>query len=265
MKKKDTRKIIEANREGWDKAEPFHRTAKLNDLKKSFEKKDFIYINGIAFKIFQLIGIKKKSVVQLMCNNGRELLSLKRLGAGRCVGVDFSESFLKQAHELAELTGLESEFICADVLQTPVSLYSNFDIVFITSGSLRWVPDLGRLFEKVKLLLRPGGHFIMTEMHPVLNILDDSKDQAILKNSYFRSEPFLQTEGLDYWTDQPYNSPPVYHFQHTLGEIIGQCLNHGMQLRHFHEHAMDLSGGRYSRQEPRVFPLSFSLIAQTAK
>ena len=47
------------------------------------------------------LGLEGKSVIQLCCNNGREILSVKNLGAARCVGVDQSAPFLEQAAELA--------------------------------------------------------------------------------------------------------------------------------------------------------------------
>ena len=39
------------------------------------------------------IGVAGKRVIQLCCNDGRELLSVRHLGAAYCVGVDQSRPF----------------------------------------------------------------------------------------------------------------------------------------------------------------------------
>jgi hypothetical protein len=83
-----------------------------------------------------------------------------------------------------------------------------------------------------------------------------------MAHSYFRSEPVKHTTGLDYWNNQPYDSLAVYWFPHTLGEIVTQCLAHGLQICQFNEYPMDLSGGRYSQTDDLKLPLSFSLVAR---
>ena len=75
-------------------------------------------------------------------------------------------------------------------------------------------------------------------------------------------ETVAHAEDCPHWQDQPYDSPPVYYFQHTLGDILSQCISHGLRIRHFYEHPLDLSGGRYSSSEDIKLPLSFSLVAQ---
>lgn len=265
MKKKADEKYIALNQRGWEQAAPVHRRAKFDDLKNAFQNQSFIYLNRIAYYLFRKIGVVGKSILHPMCNNGRELLSLKRLGAKRCVGVDFSEEFINQGKELARHTGLACEFIIGDILSLPGSLEGEFDIVFISSGSLRWIPDINKLFDIITSLLAGRGSLLVTEMHPVLNIYDSNQQNCGGTGgsfSYFHNKPFKHDKGLNYWEDQPYDSPPVYYFQHTLGDILSQCLSHGLRIRHFNEYPLDLSGGRYSRFKDIKLPLSFSLVAQ---
>lgn len=256
---------IHANRAGWEKAEPVHRKARFDQLKVDFQNPEFLYLTQVALPAVRRLGVAGKSVVQLMCNNGRELISLKRLGAARCVGIDFSISFLRQAHELCDITNLECEFLCCEVSQVPTSLFGQFDMVFISSGSLRWIEDLGCFFEKIKQLLKTGGTLLLTEMHPILNMIDNADYDVSprdIKYSYFHKDPIRDTRGLDYWNQQPYDAPPVYYFQHTLGEIFTLCFAHRLAPLHFNEHHIDLSGGWYTKRGDFKFPLSYSLVAQ---
>ena len=65
-----------------------------------------------------------KSAVQIACNNGQDLLSLKNMGAGECLGIDQADAFLAQARELAEVAGHDGDvsFLAADVYALPASL-----------------------------------------------------------------------------------------------------------------------------------------------
>ncbi|UCE93059.1 MAG: methyltransferase domain-containing protein, partial [Flavobacteriaceae bacterium] len=170
--------------------------------------------------------------------------------------------------ELANSTKMECEFVCSDVLKIPNKSHGKFDIVFISSGSIRWVPDLPNFFQIIETLLTHGGYLLITEMHPILNTIDGNKKIKLhkhIKHSYFKKEPFRDRQSLVYWEDQKYDPPPVYYFHHTLGEIITQCLYNKMSLSHFLEHPMDLSFGRFSRQGDIKLPLSFSLLARKGK
>lgn len=265
MKLNPNEEYLKLNRIGWDEAAPIHRKVTFDKLKKSFQNPKFIYLNQIALQAFQRIGINGKSIAHLMCNNGREILSLKRMGAGECVGFDFSQNFINQGVELANLTNLTVEFICSDVLKIPNSYNEKFDIVFISSGSIRWVINLPLFFQVIRRLLKHGGKLLITEMHPILNTVDDNKRTngfSMLQFSYFRNGPIKDTRGLNYWEDKKYEAKPVYYFPYTLGEIISQCLYHQMNILHFNEHSLDLSGGRFSKQGSMKLPLSFSLIAK---
>ena len=56
------------------------------------------------------MGVQGKDVVQLCCNNGRELISIQRMGANRCVGVDISAAFIAQAEQLNDAAGADCTF-----------------------------------------------------------------------------------------------------------------------------------------------------------
>src|ERR1700751_4349683 len=80
-----------ANREAWDEAAPIHARRTFDQLLTDFRRPGHSCLDALETRTLRDIGLARKSVVQICCNNGRELLSAKNLGAGRCVGFDISD------------------------------------------------------------------------------------------------------------------------------------------------------------------------------
>ena len=74
---------------------------------------------------------RDKAVIQLGCNNGRELISVKKAGAGRCVGIDVSDKFIAQARQLASVGDAEVDFVRSSVYDIPHSFDGQFDLVYV--------------------------------------------------------------------------------------------------------------------------------------
>jgi ubiquinone/menaquinone biosynthesis C-methylase UbiE len=208
-----------------------------------------------------------KDVVQLCCNNGRELLSVKNLGAGACVGFDSAEGFIEQAHELAAASGLACEFVCTDVYDIPADYDSSFDLVTITIGVLSWMPDLPDFLAVAARLLRPGGALFIYEQHPILDMIEPGKaDEPVAWDySYFRREPFVDLDGLDYYGGETYQSKPLTSFHHRLSEVIMAGLASGLAVEHIEELAGHISNCWYNveRQGPEL-PMSYTLVLRKA-
>ena len=132
---------IEANRQSWDEAAPIHARLKLAELIANFRKPGYSCLDEIETAILERIGVKGKTVAQLCCNNGREILSVKNMGAGRCVGFDISEAFLDQGRRMAEAGKIDCEFVAGNVYDIPTSYDGQFDLITVTIGALGWLPD----------------------------------------------------------------------------------------------------------------------------
>jgi ubiquinone/menaquinone biosynthesis C-methylase UbiE len=253
---------IEANRRMWNETAGIHEQGYVEGLLERVQAPDFCTFDEVEKRIFAQIGLTGKAVVQLCCNNGRELISVKKAGAGRCVGVDISDKFIDQARKLAGLGGVDVEFVCAGVYDLPHEYDGRFDLVYITIGALGWLPDIGAFFGVVSRLLAPGGRLFIYEMHPMLNMFEPEKGLTV-DSSYFRSEPFVEQESPDYFDRSQVVNATSYWFHHTLAEIIGGCLNHGLELTHFEEYGHDISMVYAAFAHlPNKPPLCFSLVAR---
>lgn len=253
---------IEANRKMWNETADIHAQGYVAELLEQVKAPDFSTFDAVEKRIFAQLGLAGKAVIQLSCNNGRELISVKKAGAGRCVGVDVSDKFIAQGRQLAGLGNVEVEFARASVYDIPPGFDGQFDLVYITIGALGWLPDLDTFFGIVSGLLRTKGQLFIYEMHPILNMFDPDKGLTV-EASYFQGEPFVEEEGPDYLDPSQVVKAVSYWFPHKLSDVIGGCLRHGLSLTHFKEYGHDLSVAYAAFEHlAKKPPLSYSLVAR---
>lgn len=258
---------VEANRRAWDAAAPHHRRhAQFDALLAGFAEPGFSCLDRVATAHLRSLGIAGKAVAQLCCNNGRELLSIKNLGAGRCVGFDQSAGFLAQARELAAAGGLDCDFVEGDVHALPADYDAAFDLVLVTIGVFGWMPDLEAFFRAAARLLKPGGRFFAYEEHPIMGMFEPN-DPTRPVHSYFKPEPFEEDDAMDYYGGAAYESPVHYWFVHPLSAVVTGCLGAGLMLEHLREYPHNISEGAKDvfENQPAQLPLSYTLVACKTK
>jgi len=256
-----------ANRIAWNEAASRHAAQNNARLLKAFENPDYVHFEGEILDTLSRIDVVGKSVIQICCNNGAETLSLRNMGASRCVGVDAAEEFLAHGRQMIERAGAEDqvELIQCDVYDLPRELYGSFDIVLTTIGVLSWMPDLEAFFQILQGLLKPGGKLIIEEMHPILFMYEEGIDGAAsaIEYSYFEDHVWEETTGLDYYGDEEYESPPHYSFMHRLDSILMAGINNGLTLRSFKELDYDISFFCSDLEDgPTTPPLGFVMVMQ---
>ena len=267
--KKTRADYVAANRAAWEASAPQHRAgAAFAELAAGFARPGFSCLDEILTAALAEVGLAGKAAAQLCCNNGREILSLENLGAGPCVGFDQSGAFLAQARELAAAGGLESRFVETDVYAIPAEYDGKFDLVMITIGVFGWMPDLGRFFDVAARLLTPGGALVVYEQHPIMNMTEpwDADDPHRLAHSYFKAEPFEETESIVY--DDSARAPVSTHywFVHTLADILTACLERGLALEGYREYPHNISSADYDIYDgqPAQLPQTYLLVARKA-
>lgn len=242
---RDREKYVAANRVAWNEAASRHSAHNHAKLREQFIKGGCNFLEDEVVSMLEAIGVRDKSVVQIACNNGIDLLSLKGMGAGRCLGIDQAEQFLEEARELTELAGYENDvsFMAADAYALPEDLKDRFDIVLTTIGVLGWMPDLEDFFSTVSALIVSGGHWVMEETHPVLMMYEpgENGETSRIEHSYFRTEPFVETTGLDYFGHEQYASSANYSFTHKMSDIINAGIRVGLEVQGMDEVGRDIS------------------------
>ena len=246
----------------WNQTAEVYEVEGFDALLEAARKSDFTTFDEVERRVFADINLNGKNVIQLGCNNGRELISVKKAGAARCVGIDVSEKILSQAQQLAEVSAQEVEFIRSSLYDLNNTYNTAFDLVYVTIGVLGWLPDLPGFFKVVETLLRPGGHLFLYDQHPILGIFDPAQ-KLVVDSSYFRQEPFVEEVLPDYMDPSQTGRATSYWFQHTLSSILSLCLNSKLDITHFEEYPHDLSEvyKAFEAFETKP-PLSYSLTAQ---
>jgi SAM-dependent methyltransferase len=256
---------IAANREMWNETAEIHERAKMQELLDQIARGGFSTLDAIERKIFAELGVARGlDVAQLCCNNARELLSLKLMGAGRAVGFDLSEKFLAQGARLAAAAGVELELVATSVYEVPASYDSGFDVVYVTVGAIGWLPDLAGFLAVVARLLRPGGMLFMYEMHPLLDMFDPDKGLAI-EHSYFKTDPYVGQGEPDYFDPAVTVSARSYWHHHRVADLIGGCLRNGLAIEGFEEYLHDVSNVFAHLAPLGKLPLAYTLLARRAR
>lgn len=260
--------IVAANRESWNEAAGRHRAhAQYAALLAGFATPGFSVLDDTLTARLLGLGLAGKAVVQLCCNNARELLSVKNLGAASVTGFDFAAAFLDQARELAAAGGIEAAFVQSEIARIPADYNKRFDLALVAIGVLGWMPDLAEFFATARRLLKPGGHLVIYEDHPILNMYDDRDRGGPPQpdESYFRSEPYRHDNGLDYWANQDYTARPCYWTFHKMSDVVMGVVRAGFALEDFEEFPHTVGTRAHFENQPQQLPLSYILVARAAR
>jgi SAM-dependent methyltransferase len=269
MDMKEIKKYTEANRSAWNEVAPRHQNARRLDLRAEFRKKGFSTLDPIETRTLRDIGVEGKRVAQLCCNNGQETLSLLSIGAESAVGFDISDAAIEEARELARISGLNVEFVRTDVYDIGEEFDREFDLVYVTIGSIYWLLDLTRFFGIVARLLNPVGALVLYDAHPFLNMLETPGDPAYdpgnplkIVYPYFKEDPWVDSSGIDYIGGTRYDGKTNYGFPHTISEVLNSMIRGGIQISELTEYPHDVSVCYRHLEQIGGLPLSYVVIGR---
>jgi SAM-dependent methyltransferase len=192
----------------------------------------------------ELPDVSGRRVLHLQCHFGMDSLVLARRGA-IVTGLDFSSPAIAAARELSTRLDLSARtrFVEADLYDalTAIPEPASFDLVYVTWGTICWLPDILRWTRIVASFIRPGGALYLAEAHPAACVLDD---RAALPDGmpgllvpYFLDGPFVEDEPRDYAnTAVVVKGARQYTFMHSLGRIVTGLITSGLTLDWLHEH-----------------------------
>jgi SAM-dependent methyltransferase len=268
MENPDSATAIAANRAAWDESAPLHHgNAAWQRISEGFRTPGFSCFDGqhaIIGAALADVGVAGKDVAQVCCNNGRETISLRNLGARRAVGFDQSAAFLAQARELNAIAGQDCLFVECDANAIPQEHKGQFDLVVITIGVFGWMPDIQRFMRSACGLLRPKGQLLVYEEHPVANMFEVRSERPMeAVNSYFKRHPFVERRAIVYDDTPPPDVNVHYWFVHPLSAVITAIIGCGLTIEVFQEFSQNISSTVFDaleKPEP-ILPLSYLLRA----
>ena len=261
---------LEANLKNWNDRVRVHTESRFYDVEGWLLKAP-----GPPSREIETLGdLEGKTLVHLQCHFGMDTLQWARAGVA-VTGVDFSPAAITEAISLAERAGLSerSSFVCSNVYDAPQALSGKrFDVVYVSLGALCWLPDVAAWGGVVADLLAPGGRLYLHDGHPFTSCFDDDGERVIY--SYFEEpdDPYVSDSASTYTDGEELSAIRTYEWNHSIGEIVGALLGHGLVLDSLMEHDWSLflrfpwleasTSGLLVIPEgrPRI-PLSFTILA----
>jgi SAM-dependent methyltransferase len=223
---------LAANQANWDDRAAIHVRSKFYDIDGWLRDEP----GPTALERSALGDTEGLSLVHLQCHIGTDTLRWARVGA-TVTGVDFSPVAVRGATTLAQRAGLSerSRFVCANVYDAPDSLSGErFDVVYVSLGSLCWLPSVEGWAEVVARLLKPGGRLFVHDVHPLSNCLDDDGERFAF--GYFETaEPLVFVSNETYTDGPPILRTTTYEWNHSLSDVFHALRFNGLVLDAFDE------------------------------
>ena len=185
----------------------------------------------------QLLALQPgERVVELACGNGQFSREMARAGV-EVVASDFSTVFVDRARSHAAQAGLTIDYRVVDVTDADQLLAlggaGSFDAAVCTMA-FHDVSDLAPLAVSLRALVKPGGRFVFSVMHPCFNGLNPTfvaetsdEDGAIITRYLLRIDRYLglQPERGIGILGQP---EPHWYFPRTLTELLSPFFDGGL-------------------------------------
>ena len=203
----------------------------------------------------RLLGLgPREDVLEIACGNGNFARRMATAGAN-VVATDFSERMIERARSHGWAGGGALEFRVVDAADGPALARlgeRRFDAAVCNMG-LMDMSTISPLFAELARLLRPGGRFVFSVMHPCFNCFStmvlEQEDRdgdlvevySIKVSEYLRPTP---KRGIAI-RNQP---APQHYFHRPLGVLLGAAFEAGFVLDALEEPAFapDSPPGRHA-------------------
>lgn len=231
--------FYEANRQNWNNRAELHSSDETGRYRIARVLAGGSSLHEIEAR--EIGDIAGKDIAHLQCHIGLDTLSLKHLGARSVTGLDFSATALKAARSFAAQAGTEARFVEASVYDARQALEGDFDLVFVTWGTIIWIDDIFRWGRVVSSLLRPGGKVYLLDMHPQLGQFDIDEGWPKLRFPWKTraADPIVFDLDYTYTGDpRPLTHRRFYEWIHPLSDVINALVVAGMSVDFLNEHAV---------------------------
>jgi SAM-dependent methyltransferase len=191
------------------------------------------------YELEEVGPVEGRTLLHLQCHFGLDTLSWARLGAV-VTGLDFSAEGIAAARTLAAELGIPATFVQSNVYDAPSAVEGQFDIVYTSRGVLVWLPDIVAWARVVAQLVRPGGTFYVTEIHPVAQVFADegvAPGELRLAYPYWSHAEPISFDSVGSYADRsaPTDGLRENGWDHSLGEIVTALIDAGLRIDFLHE------------------------------
>lgn len=136
-------------------------------------------------------NLKGKTVLDVGCGDGHDLLTYRQMGSKKLFGIDPSQEMVALAKETV---GRHATIKKCSVESTPFRA-RQFDII-IGRYSLHYVPSIDKAYKEMNRILKPGGAMIMVVPHPIRDLeIQKSKnygEKELIKAQLYYNDPTME-------------------------------------------------------------------------
>jgi len=143
-----------------------------------------------------LVGdVPGKRILEIGCRGGQNSIALARRGA-IAAGTDPSDQQVAHARELAAREGVQLRFYQSSLEDLSEFADRSQDVV-LSTYALSYVEDIDRCFREVFRVLKPGGIFVFSSDHPIMNVLSQEGPPWVVRRSYWDASQQWQQQGIE--------------------------------------------------------------------
>lgn len=182
----------------------------------------------------ELLGdLQGHRVLHLACSTCDEGMTMATRGA-QVVGVDISATHVRVGREKAAALGVDVDLRVGDMMDLDDDL-CDFDLAYISTGGICWVPDLDDWLAGVRNVLRPGGRILISEHHPFWETMGVAGDrQLTVLSDYFGQrelpeidDPTKAAIGKAETSDE---DDALQSFTWGIGTLVSALLRHDFRI-----------------------------------
>lgn len=223
----------QTNRRNWDERVAIH----LDDRTGIYDVEAFLRGGNalLPLELDEIGDVSGLKIAHLQCHFGIDTLSLARMGA-EVTGLDFSASAISAARELARQSGVQANFVEANVYDAAQHLTpAGFDMVYVSWGAIIWLQDIRAWADAVAAVLKPGGRLFLAEGHPTLQQLEEVDGKLVVTypldtTLHFREEKTYAGDG------QVLHNRDTFEWIHSMGSLFAALTEAGMRVESLREH-----------------------------
>ncbi len=214
--------IVEKNRQDWEKYSEKYMAFNLSDsvLERLKSRPESAFAPAVWAMLKEYLPeLKNQRVCVPSSGDNHAVLAFALMGA-RVTSCDISQNQLAAAKAAAEKLGLgdRAAFRQEDTMRLDGIEDEAYDLVYTSNGVHVWLNDLPSMYQNIHRILKPGGLYVMYELHPF-------------------QRPF--GEGLKavkpYDSTGPFEDETTVNFAWRIQDIVNAMLDAGVRLLHMEE------------------------------
>lgn len=164
----------------------------------------------------RLGDLKGKTLLDLGCGAGEDIVKYSDLGAASVYGVDASTAMIDAAKKIVK----HPDLLAVKGIEHTGLPDEAFDVV-VTRFSLHYLKKLDLAFSEIHRMLKQGGTLIVVVHHPL-------KDYLNQKQQIYGKQEIITTMLFD-------NAVPITYPTHTFGDYFSPTFTSLFQLASFYE------------------------------